>query len=260
MTNPATRLGLSNPLFERSIQMTRAWGTFLTVAALMLLAGVPASSRADEQNPLPVAKPQDIETVTEFLKTQPRNFIFNGSVMWLTFMPDGKTLASSSRDATIGIWEFSSDGRRVVAGGSEKTVFIWDTQTGECLHKLQSSEDAFEAVVISPDDKVVAANSSSGPVIIWDAASGKLLHTLTGHVQEGDSMDFRPDGKILATGNKDRTIAFWDTTTWKKVGLFIGNDSRIESIMYSPDGRWLANGGGGGSTSIKLWAVTGKSN
>jgi WD40 repeat protein len=128
------------------------------------------------------------------------------------------------------------------------------------LHKLESSEAAFEAVVISPDDKVVAANSSHGPVIVWDTASGKLLQTLTGHVQEGDSMDFRPDGKILATGNKDKTIAFWDTTTWKKVGLFIGNDSRIESLMYSPDGQWLANGGGGGSTSIKLWPVTGKSN
>jgi WD40 repeat protein len=73
-------------------------------------------------------------------------------------------------------------------------------------------------------------------------------------------MDFRPDGKVLATGNKDRTIAFWDTTTWKKIGMFIGNDSRIESLMYSPDGQWLANGGGGGSTSIKMWPVTGKSN
>src|SRR5688572_15529543 len=94
----------------RGIQMTLAWRTFLTVAALMPFAAIPASSKADEPKLLPVAKPQDIETVTEFLKTQPRNFIFNGhtgSVMWLTFTPDGKTLASSSRDATINIWDVS---------------------------------------------------------------------------------------------------------------------------------------------------------
>ena len=75
--------------------MTRESGTFLTVAGLMLFAGLASSARADEPKPLPVAKPQELATVTAYLKTQPRNFIFNGhtgSVMWLAFMPDGKTL------------------------------------------------------------------------------------------------------------------------------------------------------------------------
>jgi hypothetical protein len=54
------------------------------------------------------------------IKTQPRNFIFNGhvaSVMWLTFMPDGKTMASSSRDTTIDIWDVSQ------AAGEKATLF-----------------------------------------------------------------------------------------------------------------------------------------
>src|SRR5262245_50568083 len=90
--------------------MTREWRTVLTLSALMLFAGIATSSGADNLKTLPVPKAEDLQTVTEFLKTQPRNFIFNGhggSVMWLTFMPDGKTLASSSRDATIDIWDVS---------------------------------------------------------------------------------------------------------------------------------------------------------
>src|SRR6185312_10335877 len=86
------------------------WKTPLTVAALILFAGIAAPSMADEPKPLPVATLEEVQSVTAFLKTQPRNFIFNGhtgSVMWLTFMPDGKTMASSSRDATIDIWDVS---------------------------------------------------------------------------------------------------------------------------------------------------------
>src|ERR671912_544453 len=91
--------------------MTRKWTTIsFVVAALALSARVPVSFGADNLKTLPVPKPGELETVTQFLKTQPRNFIFNGhtaSVMWLTFTPDGKTMASSSRDATIVIWDVS---------------------------------------------------------------------------------------------------------------------------------------------------------
>src|SRR3954467_13827978 len=124
--------------------MTRECRTFLTVATLMLFSGMPASSRADEPHPLPVAKPQDIDVVTDFLKTQPRNFIFNGhtgSVMWLTFMPDGKTLASSSRDATIDIWDVSQ-------AAAEKATL---------LKKIKHHTKDVYCVAYSPDGKLLAS-------------------------------------------------------------------------------------------------------
>src|SRR5687768_3707893 len=92
--------------------MTREWRPIALLAALVLTTGIPVLSMADEKT-LPVPNAEDLETVTEFLKTQPRNFIFNGhtaSVMWLTFTPDGKTMASSSRDASIVIWDVSQAG------------------------------------------------------------------------------------------------------------------------------------------------------
>ena len=48
---------------------TREWRTIVTVAALVLFAGLSTSSMADEPKPLPAAKPEDIQTVTAFLKT-----------------------------------------------------------------------------------------------------------------------------------------------------------------------------------------------
>ena len=81
-----------------------------------------------------------------------------GAVTSVRFSPDGKRLASTSRDGTVKLWnvhdgtelftlrgftgvvnrvEFSPDGRRLATAGSDRTVRLWDVETGQELFALR---------------------------------------------------------------------------------------------------------------------------
>ena len=72
----------------------------------------------------------------------------------LPSVPDGRTLASSSYDGTVRLWEvssgqmirvlaehtnwvtyvtFSPDGRLLASSSTDETIRLWDPDTGECL-------------------------------------------------------------------------------------------------------------------------------
>src|SRR5215217_9705121 len=210
--------------------MTRTWRTFLTVAPLMMFAGLPAASRADEPKPLPLARPQDIETVTEFLKTQPRNFIFNGhtgSVMWLTFTPDGKTLASSSRDATIDIWDVSQ-------AAAEKATLV---------KKIRHHTKDVYCVAYSPDGKLLASAGADGLLCVWDVASS---YELKGEKNTGfllRNCAFSPDGNTLATCGAEDGVKLWDVASLQLKQTLKGSTATMKTLEFSSDGKRVVAGG-----------------
>src|SRR4051812_11042517 len=77
--------------------------------------------------------------LSKAMGTQPSNRVLEGhqnSVLWVAFTPDGKTLASGSRD---------------------DKVMIWDVATGKLLQTLSDPNDDVYCVAYSPDGRTLAA-------------------------------------------------------------------------------------------------------
>jgi WD40 repeat protein len=72
----------------------------------------------------------------------------------VAFAPDGRTLASSSRDGTVVLWDLAEL-----------------TQPRRIGQPLTSHRDAVESVAFAPDGHTLATGSQDGTVILWDLAA-----------------------------------------------------------------------------------------
>src|SRR5262245_38100753 len=149
-----------------------------------------------------------------------------GKVSGLTFLPDGKTLISSSDDGTLRAWEIpsgrelrrfeghtgwvcrlalSTNGKFLLSAGStDRTTRLWDVATGKELRRFKGHENSVVAVALSPNNALVASGATDGKIRIWDLDNDNELFTLTsteGYVGYM-ALAFSPDGKTLATGTR----------------------------------------------------------
>jgi WD40 repeat protein len=137
---------------------------------------------------------------------------------------------------------FSPDGRTIAATTDDQTVSLWNLK-GTLLHTLKGHTDKINAVRFSPDDRTIATASNDHTVKLW-SPEGVLLHTLTGHTKKVTSVSFDRDSQTIATTSFDQTIKLW------------GVDGELKSTHFlnQNDWVWAANFTTGPDGKVKLWA------
>ena len=204
-------------------------------------------------------------------------------VRFVTFSPDGATLATGSQDSTIRLWDlatrrniatkkhmyfvysaaFSPDGATIAVGSSGKRVELLDVATLQKFAEFGGHRHFVSSVAFSSDGRTLAS-SSFGEVKLWDVETQRNIATLA-HDHWVESVAFSPNGKTLVTGSWGGTssldaaaVRLWNVSTRRIVATLEGHNARVTAVAFSPGGKMVASGSD--DETIKLWDVATQKN
>ncbi len=122
----------------------------------------------------------------------------------------------------------------LASSSSDKTVRIWNLTTNTCKFILTRHTDwVFGLKQITPS--ILASGSHDATIKLWDITSGQLIRTLTGHTRWIDMSIDLLNSQTLVSGSEDGTLKLWNWSTGECLSTIKTTGSLITSLAVIDD-------------------------
>ena len=147
---------------------------------------------------------------------------------------------------------YSPDGRYIASGSRDGTVRLWCALTGKEIKKFFGHKYGTVVSAFSINGKFLFANpfsSNDGETSkIWDIETGKEV-VVDGL---GCFLRYNESKSLCCFRGENSTVRIYDTLTGKIVSILRGHADFVDSVSYSPDDKYVATSDG---EAIRIWEI-----
>lgn len=165
-----------------------------------------------------------------------------------------ETIIQRGHRAAVRAVAYSPDGKFLATGSRDNSIKLWQVSTGREIRTFLGHLNPVNTVIFDPTGQWLASGSSDNSILIWEVATGKIKTKITGHDRRVSSLDFNADGTLLASGGWDRLAYIWNTASGEKLGEYKGNPATGigvgVQVIFSKDGKKLITGNDDGRIII----------